>query len=78
MPDFGTDQARARVIDAMHAGKWDIVDAQLTAYAAAVRADERYRAISDALVALQDIENRGDGDTAPSLTDCVEAVRRLQ
>ncbi len=75
MPDFGIDQARARVIDAMHAGKWDIVDAQLTAFAAAVRADERYRALADALTALQDL---GGGDTAPTLPQCLDAVRRLQ
>jgi hypothetical protein len=75
MPDFGIDQARGRVIDAMHTGKWDSVDAQLTAYAAAVRADERYRALADALAALQDL---GGGDTGPTLTQCLDAVRRLE
>jgi hypothetical protein len=40
---FNVDGARARVLAAMREGKWDIVEAELTAYAAAVRAEERHR-----------------------------------
>ncbi len=75
MPDFGIDQARGRVTEAMHAGKWDQVDAQLTAFAAAVRADERHRAIADALAALEDC---GGDDGARPVSGCMDAVRRLQ
>ncbi len=75
MPDYGIDEARGRVIDAMHAGKWDSVDAQLTAYGAAVRADERYRALADALAALQDCAGQDGGR---SVRDCLDAVRKLQ
>lgn len=75
MPDFGLDRARERVIDAMHSGRWDSVDAQLTAYAAAVRADERYRALAEALTALQEC---GGEDGSRAVRDCLDAVRRLQ
>jgi|SRR5579884_889740 hypothetical protein len=75
MPDFGVDQARQRVVDAMYAGKWDEVDRELLAYGAAVRADERARAIADVLDALKDC---GGDDGTCSLSDCLAAVRRLQ
>ena len=35
---FGVSDARRRVLEAMRTGKWDTVAAELTAYAAAVRA----------------------------------------
>ena len=75
MPDFALDQAHRRVLDAMHDGNWERVDAQLTAYAAAVRADERYRAIAEALAALQDCAG---GDAGPFTSNCLDAIRRLQ
>lgn len=72
---FNTDGARDRVIEAMRSGKWDIVEAQLTAYAAAVRAEERHRAIGEALEALKDCEG-GEGDRP--VRDCLGAVERLR
>ena len=72
---FRVDEARRRVLDAMRTGKWDIVEAQLTAYAAAVRAEERHRAIGEALEALQDCG--GDEGMTP-VADCIAAVERLR
>ncbi len=75
MPDFGLDQAHQRVLDAMHGGDWERVDAQLTAYAAAVRADERAQALAEALAAVQDCAQEDPGRLA---SDCLDALRRLQ
>jgi len=75
MPDFGVETARQRVLDAMYAGKWETVDAALLAYGAAVRADERYRALQDALDAVKDCA--GD-DPPPAVNACLNAVRQLQ
>jgi len=72
---FNVDGARARVLDAMRTGKWDIVDVQLTAYAAAVRAETRHQAIGEALDALRDCG--GDDGDAP-VRDCLAAVERLR
>ena len=72
---FNTEGARARVIEAMRSGKWDIVDAQLTAYAAAVRAEERHRAIGEALEALTDC---GGDDGARLVRECLASVERLR
>ena len=72
---FNADGARQRVINAMRAGKWDIVEQQLTAYAAAVRAEERHRAIGEALDALK--ECGGDDGDVP-LRDCLDVVERLR
>jgi hypothetical protein len=72
---FGVEQARARVLAAMKEGKWEIVEAQLTAYAAAIRAEERNRAIGEALEALKDCG--GDEGERP-VRDCVAAVERLR
>lgn len=72
---FGVDDARRRVLEAMRMGKWDIVDAQLTAYAAAVRAEERNRAIGEAIEALKDC---GGDDGASPVRDCLGAVERLR
>ncbi len=72
---FGVDGARQRVIEAMRSGKWDIVDAQLTAYAAAIRAEERHRAIGEALEALKDC---GGDDGERPVRDCLAAVERLR
>ncbi|GEM_PF-1902165 len=74
MPDFGVDQARQRVLDALHSGRWESVDAQLSAYGAAVRADERHRVLSEALAALQDCIDR---ETGCSAADCLAVVRHL-
>jgi ABC-type phosphate/phosphonate transport system substrate-binding protein len=72
---FNTEGARARVIEAMRSGKWDTVEAQLTAYAAAVRAEERHRAIGEALEALKDC---GGDDGARPVRECMAAVERLR
>lgn len=72
---FGVEQARARVLEAMRSGKWDIVEAQLTAYAAAVRAEERHRAIGEALDALKDC---GGEEGATPVRDCLGTVERLR
>lgn len=50
---FGVEQARQRVLAVMRSGDWQAVETQLSAYAAAVRAEERHRAIGEALEALQ-------------------------
>lgn len=72
---FNVDGARARVLAAMRQGKWDIVEAELTAYAAAVRAETRHLAIGEALDALTDCG--GDDDARP-VRDCLAAVERLR
>ena len=64
----------ARVIEAMRTGKWDIVDFYLTAYAAAVRAEERYRAIGEAIEALQECGGE-DGDRP--VRDCLMVLEQL-
>jgi hypothetical protein len=75
MPDFGVDQARQRVLEAMSSGKWEKVPDQLTAYGAAVRAEERFLALADALVALREC---GGEDGSRPVGECLDAVRRLQ
>jgi hypothetical protein len=75
MTDFGVEQARQRVLSTMYAGNWEAVDAQLTAYGAAVRAEERARVVAEALAALRDCA--GDDSSKP-VTDCLGAVARLQ
>ena len=72
---FNTDGARRRVIDAMRSGKWDVVDLELNAYAAAVRAEERHRAIGEALDVLSECAGR-DGDGL--VRDCLPLVERLR
>jgi ABC-type phosphate/phosphonate transport system substrate-binding protein len=72
---FNVDGARARVVEAMREGKWDIVDQQLTAYAAAVRAEARHQAIGEAIDALRDCGG-DEGDTP--VRDCIAAVERLR
>ncbi|HLZ68672.1 MAG TPA: hypothetical protein VKV26_02065 [Dehalococcoidia bacterium] len=74
MPDFGVDQAKQRVTDALRSGNWQSVDAQVTAYGAAVRAEARWQALQEAIAALQDIAEKDGG----SVADCLAAVRRLQ
>jgi hypothetical protein len=72
---FNVGGARARVLAAMRTGKWDIVELELTAYAAAVRAEERHRAIGEALAALTDC---GGDDGDRPVRDCLAAVERLR
>ena len=72
---FGVSDARRRVLEAMRTGKWDTVAAELTAYAAAVRAEERHRAIGEAIEALTDC---GGEDGAALVRDCLDAVERLR
>lgn len=73
--DFGVQRAKQRVLDAMYAGNWQIVDEHLTAYGAAIRAEERYRAIGDALEAL---ERCGGEEGETPVRDCLAAVERLR
>jgi hypothetical protein len=75
MAEFGVAQARQRVLDAMYAGNWQIVDEHLTAYAAAVRAEERHRAIGEALETLQACGGE-EGDTP--VRDCLPLIERLR
>lgn len=72
---FGIDQARQRALDAMQSGKWDVVEEQLTRYAAAVRAEERARAIGEALAALREC---GGDDGATPVRECLDAIDRLR
>lgn len=72
---FQVEQARQRALEAMRSGKWDIVEAQLTAYAAAVRAEERHRAVGEALDALRDC---GGDEGATPVRDCLAAIERLR
>jgi hypothetical protein len=71
---FNVDGARDRILEAMHTGKWDIVEQQLTAYAAAIRAEERHRAIGEALEALKECGDEREID----VQDCLAAVERLR
>jgi hypothetical protein len=72
---FNVDGARARVLAAMREGKWDIVEAELTAYAAAVRAETRHQAIGEALDALAEC---GGDEGARPVRECLAAVERLR
>ena len=72
---FGVDQARRRILDAMKAGKWDVVEAHITAYGAAIRAEERHRAIGEAIEALK--ECGGDEGETPA-RDCLAELERLR
>jgi len=72
---FNVDGARARVLAAMREGKWDIVEAEMTAYAAAVKAETRHRAIGEAIEVLQTCG--GDGGERP-VRDCLAAVEALR
>jgi hypothetical protein len=74
-PMFNVDGARDRVLSAMREGKWDIVDEQLTAYAAAIRAETRHQAIGEAIDALRDCGGE-DGETP--VRDCIATVERLR
>lgn len=76
MPEFGVDQARQRVIETMYAGNWPNVDAQLTAYGAAVRAEERQQSLTDALSALKDYADAHD-DQRDAVQACIQVVQRL-
>ncbi len=71
----GVDEARRRILDAMKSGDWEVVEAQITAYGAAIRAEERSRAIGEALDALREC---GDDDGAAPVRDCLAAVERLR
>ena len=71
---FNVEGARDRVLAAMRAGKWDIVEQELTAYAAAVRAAERHRVVGEALEALRECDEEGRS----SVRDCLAAVERLR
>lgn len=73
--DFGVSAARERVLKEMYAGNWEYVDDLLTRYAGAVRAEERYRAIGEALEALTECAGE-DGDTPAR--DCLPALERLR
>lgn len=73
--NFGVEAARERVLAAMRSGRWEQVEEQLTRYAAAVRAEERYRAIGEALEALRTCGGES-GDTP--VRDCLAAVERLR
>lgn len=75
MPSFGVDAARQRVLDAMYAGNWQIVDEHLSAYAAAVRAEERHRAIGEAIEALQAC---GGDDGSTPVRECLPRLERLR
>jgi hypothetical protein len=73
--DFGVETARERVLLAMRSGRWEQVEEQLTRYAAAVRAEERYRAIGEALEALRSC----GGETGETpVRDCMAAIERLR
>jgi hypothetical protein len=72
---FNVEGARDRVLNAMRQGKWDIVDEQLTAFAAAIRAETRHQAIGEAIDALRDCG--GDAGDTP-VRDCIGAIERLR
>jgi hypothetical protein len=72
---FNVDGARDRALAAMRAGKWDIVEEEMTRYAAAVRAEERHRAIGEALDALK--ECGGEEGRRP-VRECIAAIERLR
>ncbi len=76
MPEFGVEQARQRVLDTMYAGNWQNVDAQLTAYGAAVRAEERRHTLDEALAALKDYADAHE-DQRDCVQACIGVVQRL-
>jgi hypothetical protein len=71
--------ASQRLLEAVRSGNWERVPAEVDAYGAAVRADERKRAIDEALEALSSTFDRAGEDTsADALRDaCLAAVDRL-
>ena len=75
MTEFNVEGARERVLVAMRTGKWDTVEDALTRYAGAVRAEERYNAIGEAIEALT--ECGGDEGDTP-VRECLAAVERLR
>ena len=75
MPTFNVDGARARALAAMREGKWEIVEQELTAYAAAVRAEERHRVVGEALEALTDC---GGEDGERPVRECLAVLERLR
>lgn len=76
MPEFGVEQARQRVLDTMYAGNWQNVDAQLTAYGAALRAEEHARTLDEAIAALKDYADAHD-DQRDAVQACIQVVQRL-
>jgi hypothetical protein len=72
---FNVEGARERALAAMREGKWDIVEQEMTAYAAAVRAQARHQAIGEALDALRECGGE-EGDTP--VRECLAAVERLR
>ncbi len=53
MAESDVAAARKRLLDTVQSGRWERVPAEADAYAAAVRADERHRAVADALDAVR-------------------------
>jgi hypothetical protein len=67
MAESSVQTARERLLAAVQSGRWERVPAEADAYAAAVRADERRLAISDALDAVRAVfGDDPDPQTAPS------------
>jgi hypothetical protein len=72
--------ARQRLLDAVRSGNWERVPAEVDAYGAAVRSDERKRAIDQAVEALIAIfdQTRPSGAGDGELRDrCLSAIDRL-
>jgi hypothetical protein len=74
--DGGTDSARARLIDTVRTGNWERIPAEVDAYGAAVRADERRRAVDDAVEAIKKVfgEDNDERRAADWRTRCLAAL----
>jgi hypothetical protein len=58
--------ARERLLEAVRSGNWERVPDEVDAYGAAVRADERKRAIDGAIEALRAVFDQSTGSDAGS------------
>jgi hypothetical protein len=80
MAESPVQTARERLLQAVQSGDWERVPAEADAYAAAVRADERRRVVSEALDAVRAVfGDDPDPETAPAAwrDRCLTAVQGL-
>jgi len=70
---------RDRLLEAVRSGDWERVPREVTAYGAAVRADERQRALDDVVRALEELfESDRTGSGREWRDRCLVAFERLR